>query len=436
MKIWIFNNYTSLPEHGQFTRSFYFGKNLKEMGQEPVVFAGSHPHNTDMQLIEGPERFRLFQEKPFPWVLVKTAKYGKNRKKQVLTMFQYYINGKKAAKCAAERYGKPDVILGSSAHPLAALLAVRLARRYKCRSVVEIRDWWPEAIVVMGVAGKYNPAVLFLRRLEKWLYKNADAVVFTMKGAYDYIIEQGWEKEIPRSKVFNVNNGVELETFDENKIQFRLEDPDLDDPDIIKVVYTGSIRLINNIGLLVDMAKELLNPRIKLLIWGAGTELEALRERVRAEGISNVVFKGFVEKKYIPSIVSRADINLVHWTMSPLLKYGVSYNKLFEYLAGGRPVYSTVRTPYSIIEPAGCGFATRGFSAKELAEGLDRLAALPAEELLRMGQNARRTSQEYDFKNLTQKLLAVMDGSASPELPEQEGERVRESGTDRIAGEP
>ena len=196
-----------------------------------------------------------------------------------------------------------------------------------------------------------------------------------------------------------------------------MEDPDLDDPDVIKVVYTGSIRLINNIGLLVDMAKELRNPKIKLLVWGAGNELEALRERVQAEGISNVVFKGFVEKKYIPSIVSRADINLVHWTMSPLLKYGISYNKLFEYLAGGRPVYSTVRTPYSIIEPAGCGFATNGFSPKELAEGLDRLAALPAEELLRMGQNARRTSQEYDFKNLTRKLLAVMDGSAPPELP-------------------
>lgn len=417
MKIWIFNNYTSLPEHGQFTRSYYFGKNLKKMGQEPVVFAGSHPHNTDTQLIQGPEKFRVFQENPFPWVLVKTAKYGKNRKKQVLTMFQYYLNGKRAAKWAAKRYGKPDAILGSSAHPLAALLAVRLAKKYKCRSVVEVRDLWPESIVVMGVAGKYNPAVLFLRRLEKWLYKNADAVVFTMKGAYDYIIERGWEREIPRSKVFNINNGVELESFDENRTRFRLEDPDLDDPDVIKVVYTGSIRLINNIGLLVDMAKELRNPKIKLLVWGAGNELEALRERVQAEGISNVVFKGFVEKKYIPSIVSRADINLVHWTMSPLLKYGISYNKLFEYLAGGRPVYSTVRTPYSIIEPAGCGFATNGFSPKELAEGLDRLAALPAEELLRMGQNARRTSQEYDFKNLTRKLLAVMDGSAPPELP-------------------
>lgn len=337
-------------------------------------------------------------------------------------MFQFYRNGKKATKWAAERYGKPDAILGSSAHPLAALLAVRLAKKYHCRSGVEIRDLWPESIVVMGVAQKNNPAVLLLKRLEKWLYKHADAVVFTMEGAYDYIVEQGWDKEIPRSKVFNVNNGVDLEAFDYNRDHFRLEDPDLEDPETIKVVYTGSIRLINRMDLMVDMAKELRNPNIKLLIWGTGNELEALRERVKAEGLSNIVFKGFVEKKYIPSIVSRSDINLVHWTMSSLLKYGISYNKLFEYLAGGRPVYATVRTPYSIIAPAGCGFVTKGFTPKELAEGLERMAALLPEERCRMGENARQTALEYDFKYLTKKLLAVLEGAPLPEMGQPEKE--------------
>lgn len=31
------------------------------MGQEPAVFAGSHPHNSDTQLIEGPEKFRVYK---------------------------------------------------------------------------------------------------------------------------------------------------------------------------------------------------------------------------------------------------------------------------------------------------------------------------------------------------------------------------------------
>lgn len=413
MNIWLINNYNTLPEHGQFTRSYNFGKNLKAMGQSPVVFVGSHPHNSDVQLIEGPEKFRAFQEEPFPWILVKTAKYGKSRKKQVLTMFQFYRNGKKATKWAAERYGKPDAILGSSAHPLAALLAVRLAKKYHCRSMVEVRDLWPESIVVFGIAGPHNPAVIALRWLEKWLYKNADAVVFTAEGAYDYIKEQGWDKEIPRSKVHYINNGVDLETFRYNQEHFQIEDPDLEDPELFKVVYTGSIRRINNLGLLLDAAKEIRDPRIRLLIWGDGNELPALCRRVEEEHVKNVAFKGRVEKKYIPYILSHADINLEHCQHSDLLKYGTSHNKLLEYLAAGRPIFSTIKPAYSAIEANQCGAEVRGTSVREIAEGIQALAALQPEDLDQMGRNARRAAEEYDFKNLTRKLIDVLEASSS-----------------------
>lgn len=134
-----------------------------------------------------------------------------------------------------------------------------------------------------GIAGPHNPAVIALRWLEKWIYKKADAVVFTMEGAYDYIIEQGWDKEIPRSKVHYINNGVDLEQFDYNKEHFRVEDADLDEPDTFKIVYTGSIRKVNNLGLLLDAAKCVKNPCVKFLIWGDGDERAALEQRVREE---------------------------------------------------------------------------------------------------------------------------------------------------------
>lgn len=408
MNIWLINNYTSLPEHGQFTRTFYFGKNLKEMGQKPVVFAGSHPHNTDVQMIEGPEKFRAFQEEPFPWILVKTAKYGKSRKKQVLTMFQFYRNGKKATKWAAERYGKPDAILGSSAHPLAALLAVRLAKKYHCRSIVEVRDLWPESIVAYGIAGPHNPAVIALRRLEKWLYKNADAVVFTAEGAYDYIVERGWEKEIPRSKVFYVNNGVDLEAFQYNREHFRVEDPDLDDPGTIKIVYTGSIRLVNNISALVDAAKQVRDPRIKFLVWGDGDRLPGLRQRVVDEGIGNVVFKGRVEKKYIPSIVSRADYSYINGADNDIFRFGFSMNKLFDYFAAGKPVVICMRANYNLVERFSCGLACQ--TPEQLPALLERLSAVSEEEYAEMCRNARNAAEIYDFKNLTRKLLEALEG--------------------------
>lgn len=407
MKIWLINNYTMLPEHGPMTRQYYFAKELSARGHEVTVFAGSHIHNSDIQLVEG-ERWKIWQEQPFRWVYVHTLAYGKSRKKQILSMFQFYRNTAIAAQYFRKQYGTPDVILGSSAHPLTALLAVRLGQKYRCKSIAEIRDLWPESIVAFGIAGPHNPAVLALRRLEKWIYKKADAVVFTMEGAYDYIVEQGWGKEIPRSKVHHINNGVDLELFDYNKEHFRAEDPDLDDPNIFKVIYTGSVRRVNNLGLLVDAAKCIKDPRVKLLIWGDGDEREALERRVRDEKISNVVFKGKVEKKYIPSIVSRADLNLVHWEQAPLLKYGVSYNKLFDYMAAGRPIFSTVCPGYSIWEKYDCGRDTEDTRPEPLARELEKMAALPPEELSRLGENAREGSRDYDFRVLTQKLLNVI----------------------------
>ena len=408
MNIWILNNYNMLPEQGGLVRHYNFAKCLAEKRHHVSVFVGSHPHNTDLQMIQDRSAWKIGQKTPFRWVYVRTLNYAGSRLKQILSMFQFYRNGKKAALAFFNQGERPDIILGSSAHPLAAVLAIRLAKRFRCKSIAEVRDLWPESIVAYGIAGPHNPAVLALRRLEKWIYKNAGAVVFTMEGAYDYIVEQGWENEIPRSKVYHINNGVDLEQFDYNTEHFRVDDPDLDDPNTFKVVYTGSIRKANGLGILVDAAKAIRDPRIKILVWGEGDEREELTRRVMEEGLTNIVFKGKVEKKYVPSIVSRADLNLVHWGEVHLIQYGVSYNKLFDYMAAGRPIFSTVRPGYSIWEKYDCGRDTEDTRPEPLAHELEKMAALPPEELSRLGENARKGAEDYDFRVLTQKLLNVI----------------------------
>ena len=408
MNIWILNNYNMLPEQGGLNRHYYFAKCLAEKGHHVTVFVGSHPHNTDLQMIQDRSAWKLGQETPFRWVYVHTLAYGTNRKKQVLSMFQFYRNMARTAEYFRKEYGTPDVILGSSAHPLTALLAVRLGQKYHCKSIAEVRDLWPESIVVYGIAGPRNPAVLALRRLEKWIYKNADALVFTMEGAYDYITEQGWEKDIPRSKVHYINNGVDLAQFDYNKEHFRIEDPDLDDPDTFKVVYAGSIRLANHVGLIVDAAKKVKDPRIRFLIWGAGDEVEPLRRRVLDENITNVVIKGRANKNEIPYITSRADATIMHPASSKVLRFGVSYNKMFEALAAGRPIVSPFSCKYNPATQRNAGVSCKDGDAADIAASVEKLASLPPEEYRAMCANARKGAEDYDFHVLTQKLLNVI----------------------------
>ncbi len=409
MNIWILNNYNMLPEQGGLVRHYNFAKCLAEKRHHVSVFVGSHPHNTDLQMIQDRSAWKIGQKTPFRWVYVRTLNYAGSRLKQILSMFQFYRNGKKAALAFFNQGERPDIILGSSAHPLAAVLAIRLAKRFRCKSIAEVRDLWPESIVAYGIAGPHNPAVLALRRLEKWIYKKADALVFTMEGAYDYIVEQGWDKDIPRSKVHYINNGVDLEQFDYNTEHFHVDDPDLDDPNTFKVVYTGSIRKVNNLGLLLDAAKCVNDPRVKFLIWGDGDEREALERRVRDEGLTNVVFKGRVEKKYIPSIVSRANLNFAHNSFTYLFNYGISFNKLFDYFAAGQPILCDFPCRYNPVIIYGAGMEVRDTRPQEIAAVIGQLAELPAEQRRLMGANARHAAEDYDFKRLTDKLMAVIE---------------------------
>ena len=409
MNIWILNNYNMLPEQGGLVRHYNFAKCLAEKRHHVSVFVGSHPHNTDLQMIQDRSAWKIGQKTPFRWVYVRTLNYAGSRLKQILSMFQFYRNGKKAALAFFNQGERPDIILGSSAHPLAAVLAIRLAKRFRCKSIAEVRDLWPESIVAYGIAGPHNPAVLALRRLEKWIYKKADALVFTMEGAYDYIVEQGWDKDIPRSKVHYINNGVDLEQFDYNTEHFHVDDPDLDDPNTFKVVYTGSIRKVNNLGLLLDAAKCVNDPRVKFLIWGDGDEREALERRVRDEGLTNVVFKGRVEKKYIPSIVSRANLNFAHNSFTYLFNYGISFNKLFDYFAAGQQILCDFPCRYNPVIIYGAGMEVRDTRPQEIAAVIGQLAELPAEQRRLMGANARRAAEDYDFKRLTDKLMAVIE---------------------------
>ena len=282
----------------------------------------------------------------------------------------------------------------------------------KC--ICEARDLWPEAIISYSSRIKRNSIIAkILYAGEKWIYKRADAIIFTQEGGPDYIREHGWDKEhggpIDMNKTYHINNGVDLSAFDQNLKEFWLDDPDMDDPNTFKVIYTGAIRRINNLGLIVDAAKLVKNPLIRFIIFGDGDELEILKKRLIDENISNVVFKGRVNKQYIPSIDVRSDVNVVHWEMNPLLRVGESYNKSFEYFAAGKPVFYTIRPGYSIVEKYHCGRLTDGFTPQDIANGIEAMAALSDEEKAEMAKNARHVAEIYDFKNLTKKLIEIIE---------------------------
>ena len=304
----------------------------------------------------------------------------------------------------------PDVVIGSSLTPLACLQGLRIAKYYHAKAIAEIRDLFPESLVSDGVVKKENPVLIPIYYFERKLYEYADDVIFTMAGGYDYIKERGWEEDIPVSKVHYINNGVDLEEFDYNKEHHIIHDLDLINDNIFKVVYTGSIRFTNNLGKILDVARCVKNSNIKFLIWGAGNELQKLRQRVKDEEIGNVIFKGYVEKKYIPYIVSNADLNLIHYSEMPVGRFGVSPNKLFDYMAAGKPILDDRPCNYNPLVECNAGIEIENPTVENIAKAIEDFAHMDKETYSRYCRNARKGAEEYDFKNLTQKLLKIMTG--------------------------
>ena len=412
-RFWISNHYATTPKTGPLLRHYYFAEYLKEKNIETTVFAANELHQTGDTVDTHGKPYLRTEEEGVPFVFVKTSKYQGNGISRVKNMLSFFFGLLHISKGYAEKYGRPDVIMGSSAHPLTSIAGILVAGRFHVPAIVEVRDLWPEAIFSFGKVKMNSIPGRILSAGEKWMYVHADAIVFTKEGDVDHIKEMGWDTahggKIDLRKCHYVNNGVKLSDYYQSMEKDTLDDPDLTD-DSFRVIYTGTIRPVNNVDNLLDTAKLLKKYKdIRFLIFGGGSELPRLQKRAEEEKIENVVFKGFVEKKYIPYILSRSSVNILNYSQSRYnWSRGNSSNKLFEYMASGKPIISTVKMGYCILEKYRCGLSLEECTPKALAEMILKIHDMPKDTYAQMAENAQEGAKDFDFSVLTERLYKVI----------------------------
>jgi len=121
-----------------------------------------------------------------------------------------------------------------------------------------------------------------------------------------------------------------------------------------------------------------------------------------------VVFKGYAEKRFIPGIAKRADLFIGTGNSSCVDRYGMSFNKLFDYLAAGKPVILPFKVAYSIVEGTGAGVELDDPSGKELAREVVRFYEMPKEEYFKYCENAIHAAKDYDYKVLSKSVDAIV----------------------------
>lgn len=413
-KVWVLNHYAGDTFFDKGGRHYSFAKYLRKAGYELTIFCCNAVHGKPEYYFDFDGLWQKHKENDIDvdYVFVNARVYSGNGKQRILNMIDFYNNVKKTARIYSKKYGNPDIILASSVHPLTLVAGIQIAKKYGIKCISEVRDLWPESIVEYGSMSKNNPIVKILYAGERWIYKKSNALIFTMEGGRDYIVDMGWDTEhggpVDLSKVYHINNGIELEEFDYNCEHYTLNDTDLNASDNFKIIYCGSIRKANNLGLLLDVAKHI-DGNVQFLIWGAGEQIDILSKRLVVEKITNVHFKGKVPKQYIPYINSKANLTVLNYEMHDIWKYGGSQNKLFEYFASGTPIMTNIQMGYDLIERYDCGFHVDYSNIDSVVRLLEHLSSMDKEEYKLFCLNARRAAEDYDFKKLTDKLMQVID---------------------------
>ncbi len=404
-KIWLVNQYAMPPKYEVRIQTLKRAQYLTELGYDVTIISGSYLHNTDINLINSKDKYVEKIYDGIKFIHIRTSAYKGNSLKRFYNLMQFTLRFYFQSK----KFEKPDVIAQIATVPFGNLIYY-IAKRFKAKYIVDVVDLWPESFVALGLISPKNPLLKLAYRAERWLYKKADELVFSMEGGKDYIIEKGWNTEvggvIDLKKIHYINNGVDLKDFEDNKQRYKINDEDLENDNLFKVVYLGSIRLANDIKLLIDAAALLKDyDNIRFLIYGDGDDRKFLEQYCRDNNISNVIFKQkWIELKYVPYVLSKSSLNILNYKPSPLLRFGGSQSKSFQYMASGKPICANINMNYCPIKKYKIGIAKEYNNAQEYADAILSFVKTDSDSYQKMCDNAKKAAQDYDYKKLTLKF--------------------------------
>jgi len=401
--IWLINKEAAPSnEYATHMRTIRQAQFFKRNGWDVKLFCSAVIHNTNIvHTFSGP--WHEEEHDGVPMVFVKSPQYGDSTIKRVWSFVVFSLN-----MFRTNELPKPDIIIHESKTPF-DIMIYRLAKNMKARYIVDIEDLWPFEFERMGILSKKNPILRLFYSLERYIYTKGEHVVISTEGGRDYIKHHKWDiaqgGPINLDKVHYVNNGISLEEFKQNSICYRLDDPDLDNKDVFKVIYLGSIRLANDLNQLLDAAQKLQKEkRIKILIYGDGTERPYLEKRCKEEHIDNVVFKNkWIELKFVPYVLSQADLHILNYGKN-WAPFGGSMNKMMMAFASGKPMVCNADLPYSEINRHNLGVDKVFNNPEEYAQAIKSIYDMPKNEYEEMCNRVKEVAKRYDINYLCERF--------------------------------
>lgn len=387
MKILIIAHDVGSKDMGMLFRPYYIAQGLKARGHEVEVITASYSRvRRKNPVIRKDLETHEVEGIPYHWI--KSLKFSGNSIQRALGMFWFSFKLWKFAGYFAKQM-KADAVIASSPHPLIIWGAHRIAKKTRAKLIFEVRDIWPLSMHELSGMRKCHPFYILCQWAEDFAYKNSDKVVSLLPYAYEHMKSRG----LAQSKFLCIPNGLDEADFKSAEalpaeIKSRIEDFRSAYPQILG--YAGAHGLANSLESLVDAAA-LIKPGsgIGVLLVGDGAEKPALIEKAKSKNLENVLFIPPISKRHIPAILDLFDVAYIGLKKSPLFKFGISPNKLIDYMAAGKPVLYAIDTDRDPVAESSCGVKVPADDPQALALALTALLQRSESELKEMGQRGK-----------------------------------------------
>ena len=400
--IWIINQYAGSPLHGMEFRHYYLAKELDRLGCKVNIISGTFSH-LYKKTPSATEEFTIEDIDGIKYCWIKVPPYsGTGSLGRIRNMMAF---SRKLKNIPVEKLFKPDAIIVSSPSLFPVKAAKKFCDYFHAKMIFEVRDIWPLTLCELGGISRWHPLIRYMRHFEKFGYRKADKVVSLLPGAKEHFVRSGMKPE----KFAWIPNGIFI---DDKKV-------DLPEPEILPelkkissgkfiVGYAGTIGVSNALENFIRasiLLKE--NSRIHFVMVGDGGEKEKLMKM--AGNNNNISFFPSVHKEQVQMVLQSFNVCYIGWHRQSLYRFGISANKLFEYMYAGRPIIHAVDAYNDPVKENNCGWSIQPDDSEELASIISKVESFPPTDLDILGENGRKAVKgEYTYSILAKSFLELI----------------------------
>jgi glycosyltransferase involved in cell wall biosynthesis len=406
MNILLINHYAGSPDLGMAIRPYYMAKEWQKEGHHTLIIGGNFSH---LRKKQPQTKQSIIDEIHYTWIPVNI--YQGNGLGRICSMFafvfQLYFNFKKHIG-----HFCPNIVIASSTYPLDIYPARKIAKHYHAKLIYEVHDLWPLSPMELGDYSKKHPFIRIMQKAENDAYKYVDAVVSLLPKTEPYMREHGFAK-----KVSYVPNGIVLTDW-ETPLSLPEEHTtllnELHKNKKFIVGYAGAHGMANSLQTIIDAVALLVDANVCLVLVGNGQEKENLIKYVHRPKIRNIYFLPPINKSAIPSLLAEMNVLYIGSQKQPLYRYGVSPNKIFDYMMSGKPIVQAIEAGNNLVREANCGMDVEPDNVKEISEAIITLKNMTDEERKHLGENGRKfVLDNHTYEVLGKRFLDIMTNLAS-----------------------